>query len=1001
MKELFFWKDWYRSYQIPYFVLLCCFVISVCAFLFFYYTGVDWSIDWRVETNTRSIKHTIDEINVGVFAIPIEGEMPLTEQKFAAENLKIVPWAYPVYGAILAFVMISLITVLTSLRQIWFALGMTIFVFFLAYLNFDFLQALPYRNGVLVIAMLIYLPLAYYFNTFGKTTALYQRFLVFGVLTIVFFAWLFTSSKVTFPAMYLVNYGIMIPVILTLVFISMISHDILYGFFILIVRYNAEGGKSNMRHFTVITLFYLANLILLYLRMRGIWEVDMYLVDVYWLILVASVIGIWGFQQRNILISRILPFEPQGAYFYISMAILSFCTMGFFFLTGNDAMTDVFHDFTLFSFIAFGIVFYLYIGGNFSQLMSEGLPVEKITYQGVMFPYNVLKYFGFVMIIGFLTFNNQIQLYQAIGGFYNGLGDTYLAHRDFKLAKINYDQAYVNDVLSHHANYALTTLADLEKNPNEKLFFLKNAVERQPSEQAYVRLSNEYLDLEKPFEALFQLREGIRKFPKSTEIHNNLALLYAKNNVLDSTLYHLTVADKYAGNLSIPQNNLWAYLAENGKKDTQLGNLDAIKDEKSNKIGKANKLALYNRFDTFLQFKDNKNTISGNDELNFALMYNFTLNRLGRKDTLINSQIQTFYKKDSLAKYLYRTQFVEACYEYYQGNVDKGIQILASIPIITSDAYYNTILGLWLLEQECHGNALYYLQRAIDLGNQQAVFYKAIVLSEAKDFRKAFETWQEVKTQTAQSKENIQLANKILKVLQDSVQLDDDSDKYNLIHYKKYIVPSKILLEVYAEMQDATFKTKAAAELMQYFIQEGNNKEAERIYQTAKNFSQSNPFAKSELNYAYLQLLLAKKEYDKLLNEVDKINLSKIHRNKKAYLKASVYDRQNKLKEAETQFSQAVISAPFSEEVLLASAKFFQEKKKDTEKAYRILVEGVRANAFSIPLYQAYALQCLEMGLEDYGDTALEQLKQNQSAEAFEQFKKIYEEKKMAKSFRN
>lgn len=996
MSELFFWKNWHKTYQTIYYALLLCLMATLIAFLYFYYAGVNFIIPWQVENEIRSIKHQLDEVNVGMFTIPIEVEMFVNEEKYQAPLIQVNLWTFQSYGFLLCFASVLLLSIITTLRLLWYGIGITIFIFFLSYLNFDLLEVVSFRNGLLLVALLMFVPISFYFNTIGKNIALHWRIMVFSLLMGVFQYWMLNFSAVKYPVLFLVSYGMLIPIILTFIYITIVSHEILRGFFQLIIQYNAQAGKSNLTHFSIITAIYLLNLILLFAFQRGYLELDLYYVDVFWLFLVSVILGIWGYKKREVLHQDILPFAPQGAFFYLIMGILSLGTMAFYFATNNDAMIDVFNDAILFSFVGFGLVFYFYILGNFTQLISQKLPVEKILYQGIVFPYGLLRYFGIVIIIGFVVLSNQYQWYQATSGFYNSIGDAYFAHQDYRMAKLNYENAYANDFLNHHTNYALASIADIEKDAPNQAAHLKTALRRYPTEQSYIRLSNELLKYERNFDALFLLQEGVKKFPNSLYLNNNIALLYAKNKIADSTFYHFQKAEKNAWNCAIPQNNLWAYLAEYANQGMRLDSLPPIIQEKSNHFGKLNKLALFNKAYKPLKL-ENKITTSGVDKNNFALLYNFTLNQIGQKDTTALELLHLFNQKDKKAEFAFQSQFLEACYEYKSGNVEKGIQLLVSIPTITSNAYYNTIAGLWLLEQACYGNALFYLNRAIDLGNQQAVFYKAIAMSESGDTPKALGVWQEVGKLKEQNPENIKLATKVLKVLLDSTELDNDVDRYNLIHYKKDIVPNKIIGEVFIGMQDVNLKTKAAADLILYYISENQIPNAESIYQSLQASQNVSPSIRSEINYAYLRLLIATKEFDKLLNEIDKLVLLKTQLNKKTFLKAWALEGKGDIKNAELHFNQTTKSAPFDEEVVIETARFFQEKKKDKDKAYQILVNGVRVNAFSVKMYKAYALQCLEVGLEKYGDTALDELKKYLGDKDMETFKSIYDAKKIQK----
>jgi Tfp pilus assembly protein PilF len=995
MKEIFFWQNWHRNYQVIYWLALFFFILSLSAYIFSYFTGNDWLIPWEVQTELKPTKQVLGEVQSGIFKIPIEGEMFLIEESFNAGTVKISPWLYSTYTLVMIAMMLLLLSVISTLRQIPFFIGIAFFVFFLITLNIDYLGLIKGSTNIgLIISLVAYLGLSFYFQTFRKDASLLFRFLTFCLITTLIASWIVYQATSPYPFMYLSAYGLLVPIILTFIFIILTANDILYTAFQLIVKYNAEGGRNNLIHFTVFTFIYLLNVVLLYAQYTDYLQLNLYYIDIYWLFLISAILGIWGFQKRSALLNQTLPFVPQGGVLYLALAVISLSTLALAFITSNDALLESFRDFMLFSHIGFGIVFYLYVVLNFSDLMAVQLPVHKIVYEGKIIPFNTLQYFGYLVIMALVYYNNFMVYYQGVGGYYNQVGDAYFANREFRLAQINYELARSNDFLNHHSNYALATLANLEKNVEAERTYLKESVRRQPSEQAYIRLANIMLNEDRNLDALLQLREGAKKLPKSFKINNNLALLYAQNKVVDSTFFHLQQAQRYAGNNMIAQNNLWAYFADNLKPGTRLETLPISKDEVGNSIGKVNKLALYNKAKTNLIFPKSPTGEKLPLVQNFAYTYNYTLNKIGLVDTLALQQLKQFNKIDTAKRYNYQTQFVEACYHYYNGNIDFGIQVLASIPVITKEPYYNTVLGLWLLEQKNYGNAQSYFQKAYELGNAQALFYYAIAKSEIGDYQGAIEAWLGVMQQKEQNPENIKSAQRVLKVLTDSVKIDDDTDRYNLLHYKAKVLPKEIASGIFAQINDPEFKTKAGADLINYFIDSQQVTIADSIYHSLKPSDKVSAFARSEINLAYLRLLTASKDYKKVLGEIDNLQMVTIHQHKKHFYRAVAYRNSGDAKNALYYYERALAATPYEAEVLIETADFYQRKQKNADKAYQVLVNGVRGNAFSLPLYQAYTLQCLEVGLDDYGDLALAEIKKQTRSEEYTAFEKIYQERK-------
>ena len=169
---------------------------------------------------------------------------------------------------------------------------------------------------------------------------------------------------------------------------------------------------------------------------------------------------------------------------------------------------------------------------------------------------------------------------------------------------------------------------------------------------------------------------------------------------------------------------------------------------------------------------------------------------------------------------------------------------------------------------------------------------------------------------------------------------------------------------------------------------------AQSIWEKINPENAKNIDIKAEANFTHCQLLIAQKKYQEALADLDKLYFNNYQKNKINYLKGLIFQNTNDQAKAEKYFKNAHLSSPYSPDVLLNSAYFFQEFKRDSLQAYNILVNGVRGNAFSIPLFKAYSLQALRAGFYQFGDTALDDLRANLKDEDFVIFEKFYKNQK-------
>jgi hypothetical protein len=996
MKKLLFWNEWGGFYRILYYFLLLIFTFFAFSYLVCYYWGYDFHFDWKTSTTLEHTKHTLGEVQKGIFNIPIEGEMFLLQEQFSSTDMQIPSWVYSIYGGVWVLSLALLLSLLTTLRTVWYSAGMTVFIFYLAYLNLDYLQVLNfYQNALLLVVLAFFVAFSYYFQSFRRQKHLLLPFITFSILLSACLLWIGYAAHVKYPFIHLIHFGAFLPLALTAIFITITAQEILAGAFKLIVKYNVEGAGYNGLHFTFFSLIYLTHLVMIMLEERNYIDLDLFYLDIYWLFFISAFLGIWGFRSRSVVLQRFFNMEIQIPFLYLTLGIVAMSTISFYYLTANDSMAEAIKDFALYSYIAVGIAFLIYVLINFAPMMQENIPILGILYEGKFMGYMHLRYVSIFLFFIIAYFLKNSVYFQAVSGFNNGIGDIYWMEGNYPIAEIRYQEARMNDYINHRSNYMLARLSRLvdKENTDKPIEYLKNARQRHPAPHTIVQLAQFYLAQEDSTRAMDVLTLGVTKFPRNPYIQNNLALLYQNKNMPDSVFKYFKAAEKYADNPT-PSNNFWAYLThqlpENSGDKIPVQQIQGL-----NIIGRANQLALFTKFFKPLQqpLADYKQLIPQANDNTFAYTYNYALNRLGQTDTLVTAQLHWLDKKDSLRLYDAKNQFIEACYYYYAGEVDKGIDYMSSMPKIAENAYYNVILGLWLLEQKAYTPAISYFEKATSLDNTLATYYKAIALTEVGDLEQAIPIWLEIYQKEDKKSEARKSAERILKVLKDSIQLDTDEDKYASIHYKKHILPDALLLQVYNHIKDWNFKTRAAADLIHFYLDKNDLHQAEKIYQTLEA-SKVSQFAKSEINEAYIRLLADKGDYQTLLKEIDNLQLLGIHRPQRAFYRAIALEKSGDIKNAERYYLQAALAAPFDEKIILESARYFNQRKKNTQKAYDILVQGVRKNRFSLALQKSYALQTLEVGLPFYGQDALEEIKNLTDAEDYAKFQALFELRK-------
>ncbi len=998
MNKGFFWKNWETSYRIPFLLLLGLFLVNIFLYLGLYFTGIDYFFSWQRIADLEGTNFKIEDIHVGAFEIPLETPLFVIEEYFKVGDLNFSPLTYYLFGGILLFAFSLWLSILVEVKNWFYGVGMAIFAFFLASLNFEIIGLdLGLSNGFLIVSLALFFVSSYVMQSFFLKMHFWIRWAIFLGIMLGLGTWASYAAAVQYPFVFLVNFGVIVPVLLSIVFIFMNAHEVLRAFWYILVSYNERGGIQNIQHFSVISVIYLANILLLLGEYQGWWRIDIYKLDLFLLLVLSALLGLWGIQIRNeqSSISKILPFAPVGAYLFLILGLICFSTLSFFIATANDSMLSMFRTVILYSHFTMNLAFFMYVLANFIPLAREFTSLDTIIYKGKIITVSMMYYFGIGVSMSLFVGAKNLPWFLAQGGYYIGLGDSYLVEKDYQMASINYKVAHDrNDFIGHRINYMLASITEQTDESAFKLEYLRDALLRNPSPYVYVQLSNALKEEGRMLDAMFVLRDALKRFPHNLQINNNLALLYEKNQVTDSAFYYLEQAEWYGGGQNIAQNNLWMMLAKIPTKGEKLENLPAIKNLKTNVIGWANKTALFTNYGqgiTLEGFQTDSTQIKTANDATFAFTYNYALNQAKKPGSKALSLLNAFMAQDTARIYGYNPHFARAVNLYYSGQVQDGIRALTSLPTLPEDSYLNVVAGLWLLEQQAYGPAVSYLSTAKNLGNTEAVFYQAIALSEMRDFAQAIPLWIEI----SQSKgKHAQEANQILNVLKDEAELNNDLDKFNFIHYQSRLTSLENLFTVYVSIQKPEYKARAAATLMLEYIQSQKADKAEEIFKNLGTQASISAYAQSLLHFAYCKMRLAQQQHAQLLAEIDKLKFVRIHQNYKPYFKALALAKTGSPQDLEANYLKARRATPFDEEIILALADYYFNAQRNTEKAYLTVVDGVRTNPFSVDLQKNYALLALEMGLDFYAEEALIEIQSLSTAEDIEAFKIIYNERK-------
>ncbi|HEX8549074.1 MAG TPA: hypothetical protein VF691_19060, partial [Cytophagaceae bacterium] len=493
MKDFFFWSRWSKTNRLLYLSILSLAAVSILFYAVSGLRGLGNVIEWSTQKNLSPFSLKIDEFTKGPISYKVEVETYLINETFKASEIKINQSPAILHLLLVFSSLCLLLTILSFLKRSWYIIGMAAFILFIVLLKLELLTVFNFGQEFTIVVLILVCGLSYYFHAFNENVPFIPRLLSFaGCFAAIAMAISF-GSKIEAPFLYLANFGVVGPIVLSLLFIIIIGYEVVGAFLFISTAGKNLEKKNRLLNFTIITFLYFANLILLLLKKKNYIEWDILYLNMFLLLFISFLIGIWGYKKRSITFRDTLPFSPYGALFYLSLAILTFSTIAYSFATGNDPLTECFEYSILYSHLCLGFIFFCYVGFNFMHLFNKNLSIYEVVYQPMRMPLFMVRGVGCAAILALFLYSNSFPFYLGLAGYYNGCGDVYTYNNDLLMAKQYYRSGVQFEFQNHRSNYSLASLADLENNKEVAQEYYTATLFKNPSEYSVVNLSNFYL----------------------------------------------------------------------------------------------------------------------------------------------------------------------------------------------------------------------------------------------------------------------------------------------------------------------------------------------------------------------------------------------------------------------------------------------------------------------------------------------------------------------------
>lgn len=976
MQTRWFWNQWSKEYRLIGYGVAIFFFASLVFLWVNYFIGTDAVIHWQKLVDQKTVETVADTFQVGGFEFSVPVESYLSFEYFKGSNIVPNTFALHAFVGILIFSIVLILTVITTFKRFYYFIGTGLFILLVVLLRLEVLRPFGYfTQWTPVVVLLGYVPISFYFNAFSNARFI-TRLLIFIAITITFAVLIYFFSAVPYPFLHLAVTGYIPGLIIAILVTIMVAHEILASF-IFLTSQGSTTSKS-LNHFLIISVIYLANVMLVYLHEAHIVHWNFLYVNVYLLFTISVILGIWGYRKRESLYQHITYFNPFGAYFIAGLFIIAFATIAMLLGTGNDAALKIVRDFIIFSHLGFGFIFMLYFISNFMIMMADNLNAYKVLYNPIRMPYITYRIAGLIAMLAFVFYSNWREyVYHGTAGLYNSMGDLYTLIEKNVFAEAYYEKSKNYAFQNHHSNYALATIEadrfDIES-AHERY---QLASGRRPTEYSFINDANLYVNEEKIFKAIFNLRNATQVFPQSGVIKNNLGYAYTKIHLLDSALYLFDQARQDRESKDAAEMNFTAFIAQEYL-PVKADSLSRLLNSKSTGVA-SNALVIattqHQNFTPEINPLQNKLL----DLFSATMLNNYMVNQLKNLDTtftfkalqLANDSVNLDYREALKASLAYAF--------YYQNNTAKALEILAELAYLTQSRQgkYNYIMGLWALEQ---GNPILAAQSfdyAIEYSYKDAKVYRAIALTESHQTQKAL-----IAIDTLlQSKrtEEVEIGKQLKNILTNStngILTQSDRDKYQYCRYQVKLNDSLTFNKVVNTIQDINLKVETLLDRSKRLFDNGNTNAAIRVFNKLEGLKLTDKNLFDRMQHFELELLASRGQLRLLAEKINEgITFSKSQQLEKMLYTAMIAEASGDTVTAAKNYSVLAVYNPFYEEGIIAAARYFKNHSQDSFKAYNILTNAMHVNKKSVRLLRAYIAEAARMGFDNYATDGEAELK--------------------------
>lgn len=770
-------------------------------------------------------------------------------------------------------------------------------------------------------------------------------------------------------------------------FMVLNASDVLQGVLTLVTK--EENSRQSWVHFSIFSILYLANFLLLYLKNTGQMVLDIYYPNPFLVQGFTLIIGFWMLEKKAELTD-----EEPGKYMglasvYSALAVLTLSLIGIGFATANDLIIEVLEDAICLIHFCMGAIFFLYVVINYFQLMAMGLRVYLVLFRPRYMPVFSIPVFGLAAVWMFLVNEGYYPYYQALSAKSVMTGDHFLKSGNLFLAENYFKNALSFESRSQRGNLSLAGLYAHTGNTALAQDFARTSMEKVACPEAIMAIAQGYKSKNLPLQELLELQEGLRKFPGNGKLRNNLGMVFNETNIKDSSAYYFSMALESEASASVAKSNLSFYYLVNRLETEGL-------PQKSPESESSGNWPQINNSLVFANAAREKSPSTDYLIRNFSaipmgvkpfLLYHMMINKAINRDSSQRAEILKLQDDSLKQHYSESFDMANAIWNYRTGNALAGIDRLLQLEQQSTGnrLALDLLLGQIFFEQGSFEMATSYFRKAAKMGFNRAWYWYAISCLEGGKAEEAADAFRESLSFLGPN-DRIRTT-----VLMDGLR---SGQFYNAAQRSD---PEK---SAYLKVNWAKLTDQQIKDLI-YLV---SDKEAQRLlwsYSFRRAYNESRPGRCKNLMAFGRQIFGKRDKWKRMLNgfqaqyleiSCDEKGLSNwVKKNEKEdwnvnFYKARLLQMQGNKPEAAEFFEKSIANSPLNTRMVSLAIGFLANQPDKHQVAYDKALQISDLDPSNVEFLKLYAILAVKEGLYDFAYpmvAKIEVLRSKAEAQAF------------------